>query len=386
MRFSRATLVALLMISFSFNTFADALKDKKVELQKLKEIISSFQQQAAQTKSQHQKELDALKDADRAVGRSKKELRSIENKLQGSEQRLARLAKQKSDKQKLMSENQILLAEQIRSAHRLGERQSLKVLLNQQDPRAVLRTMKYFEYFNSARSGEISQAEKRIAELVNLESEIAKAQADLLPLREEQRAAIAGLNEQRQHQARVVSQLDRQLKDDQTKLNKLLVDRRQLEQLIDQLAKADIKDDGLLAAEPFKSRRGKLPWPTSGRLTELFGTAKTGSLTWDGVMISTKVGEPIRAIHSGRVVYADWLRGLGLLVILDHGDNYLSLYGHNETINKSIGDWVDTKEVLGTASKSRSGNQAEVYFGIRYKGKPSNPKKWCQRDRKGRVG
>ena len=386
MRFSRATLVALLMISFSFNTFADALKDKKVELQKLKEIISSFQQQAAQTKSQHQKELDALKDADRAVGRSKKELRSIENKLQGSEQRLTRLAKQKSDKQKLMSENQILLAEQIRSAHRLGERQSLKVLLNQQDPRAVSRTMKYFEYFNSARSGEISQAEKRIAELVNLESEIAKAQADLLPLREEQRAAIAGLNEQRQHQARVVSQLDRQLKDDQTKLNKLLVDRRQLEQLIDQLAKADIKDDGLLAAEPFKSRRGKLPWPTSGRLTELFGTAKTGSLTWDGVMISTKVGEPIRAIHSGRVVYADWLRGLGLLVILDHGDNYLSLYGHNETINKSIGDWVDTKEVLGTASKSRSGNQAEVYFGIRYKGKPSNPKKWCQRDRKGRVG
>ena len=386
MRFSRATLVALLMISFSLNAFADALKDKKVALQKLKEIISSFQQQAAQTKSQHQKELDALKDADRAVGRSKKELRSIENKLQGSEQRLTRLAKQKSDKQKLMSENQILLAEQIRSAHRLGERQSLKVLLNQQDPRAVSRTMKYFEYFNSARSGEISQAEKRIAELVNLESEIAKAQADLLPLREEQRAAIAGLNEQRQHQARVVSQLDRQLKDDQTKLNKLLVDRRQLEQLIDQLAKADIKDDGLLAAEPFKSRRGKLPWPTSGRLTELFGTAKTGSLTWDGVMISTKVGEPIRAIHSGRVVYADWLRGLGLLVILDHGDNYLSLYGHNETINKSIGDWVDTKEVLGTASKSRSGNQAEVYFGIRYKGKPSNPKKWCQRDRKGRVG
>ena len=386
MRFSRATLVALLMISFSLNAFADALKDKKVALQKLKEIISSFQQQAAQTKSQHQKELDALKDADRAVGRSKKELRSIENKLQGSEQRLTRLAKQKSDKQKLMSENQILLAEQIRSAHRLGERQSLKVLLNQQDPRAVSRTMKYFEYFNSARSGEISQAEKRIAELVNLESEIAKAQADLLPLRKEQRAAIAGLNEQRQHQARVVSQLDRQLKDDQTKLNKLLVDRRQLEQLIDQLAKADIKDDGLLAAEPFKSRRGKLPWPTSGRLTELFGAAKTGSLTWDGVMISTKVGEPIRAIHSGRVVYADWLRGLGLLVILDHGDNYLSLYGHNETINKSIGDWVDTKEVLGTASKSRSGNQAEVYFGIRYKGKPSNPKKWCQRDRKGRVG
>ena len=386
MRFSRATLVALLMISFSFNTFADALKDKKVELQKLKEIISSFQQQAAQTKSQHQKELDALKDADRAVGRAKKELRSIENKLQGSEQRLARLAKQKSDKQKLMSENQLLLAEQIRSAHRLGERQSLQVLLNQQDPRAVSRTMKYFEYFNSARSGEISQAETRIAELINLESEIAKAQADLLPLREEQRAAIAGLNEQRQHQARVVSQLDRQLKDDQTKLNKLLVDRRQLEQLIDQLAKADIKDDGLLAAEPFKGRRGKLPWPTSGRLTELFGTAKTGSLTWDGVMISTKVGAPIRAIHSGRVVYADWLRGLGLLVILDHGDNYLSLYGHNETINKSIGDWVDTKEVLGTASKSRSGNQAEVYFGIRYKGKPSNPKKWCQRDRKGRVG
>jgi septal ring factor EnvC (AmiA/AmiB activator) len=118
------------MSSFSLIAFADALKDKKVELQKLKETISSFQKQAAQTKSQYQKELDALKDADRAVGRSKKELRSIENKLQGSEQRLALLAKQKSDKQKLMSESQSLLAEQIRSAHRVGERQSLRVLLN----------------------------------------------------------------------------------------------------------------------------------------------------------------------------------------------------------------------------------------------------------------
>ena len=386
MRFSRATWVALLISSFTADAFADALNDRKGELQKLKETISAFQQQAAKTKNQHQTELDALKDADRAVSRSKKELRGIEKKLQGSEQRLARLAKQKSDKQKLMTENQLLLAEQIRSAHRLGERQSLRVLLNQQDPQAVSRTMKYFEYFNSARSDEISQAETRIAELMDLESEIAKEQADLLPLREEQRAAIAELNEQRQHQARVVSQLDRQLKDDQTKLNKLLVDRRQLEQLIDQLNKVDIKDDGLLAAEPFRSRRGKLPWPTSGRLSELYGTAKTGSLTWDGVMISTKVGAPIRAIHSGRVVYADWLRGMGLLVIVDHGDNYLSLYGHNETINKSIGDWVDAKEVIGAAAKSRSRGQAEVYFGIRYKGKPSNPKKWCQRDRKGRVG
>jgi len=386
MRLSRATWVALLISSFTAYAFADALNDRKGELQKLKETISTFQQQAAKTKSQHQKELDALKDADRAVGLSKKELRGIEKKLQGSEQRLARLAKQKSDKQKLMSENQLLLAEQIRSAHRLGERQSLRVLLNQQDPQAVSRTMKYFEYFNSARSDEISQAETRIVELMDLESEIAKEQADLLPLREEQRAAIAELNEQRKHQARVVSQLNRQLKDDQTKLKKLLVDRRHLEQLIDQLNKVDIKDDGLLAAEPFRSRRGKLPWPTSGRLSELYGTAKTGSLTWDGVMISTKVGAPIRAIHSGRVVYADWLRGMGLLVIVDHGDNYLSLYGHNETINKSIGDWVDAKEVIGAASKSRSRSQAEVYFGIRYKGKSSNPKKWCQRDRKGRVG
>ncbi|MGA1008880.1 MAG: murein hydrolase activator EnvC family protein, partial [Sedimenticolaceae bacterium] len=156
MRLSRATWVALLISSFCSLAIADALNDRKVELQKLKETISAFQQQAAQTKSQHQKELDALKDADRAVGRSKKELRGIEKKLQGSEQRLARLAKQKSDKQKLMSENQLLLAEQIRSAHRLGERQSLRVLLNQQDPQAVSRTMKYFEYFNSARSGEIS--------------------------------------------------------------------------------------------------------------------------------------------------------------------------------------------------------------------------------------
>jgi len=381
---SRATWVALLIGSLAAVSFADTLNDKKVELKKLQETIKSFQQQAAKTKTQHQKELNALKDADKAVSRSKKELQGVEKKLQQSERRLSQLAKQKTQKQQLMSGNQLLLAEQLRAAHRLGERQSLRVLLNQQDPQVVSRTMRYFYYFNSARAEEITTAERRIAELNDVEALIAQEQSALVPLREERRAALAEFDEQKRHQAKVVSLLNKQLKSEQSKLNKLLVDRRELQQLINQLANADIKDDGLLAAEPFKSRRGKMPWPTSGKITKRFGTAKTGSLTWDGVMISTKEGAPVRAIHSGRVVYADWLRGLGLLIIVDHGDSYLSLYGHNETINKSIGDWVDSKEVIGSASRER--DSAEVYFGIRYKGKPSNPKKWCQKDRRGRVG
>ena len=384
MSLSRATWVALLIGSLAAVSFADTLNDKKVELKKLQETIKSFQQQAAKTKTQHQKELNALKDADKAVSRSKKELQGVEKKLQHSERRLSQLAKQKSQKQQLMSGNQLLLAEQLRAAHRLGERQSLRVLLNQQDPQAVSRTMRYFDYFNSARAEEITTAERRIAELNDVEALIAQEQSALVPLREERRAALAEFDEQKRHQVKVVSLLNKQLKSEQSKLNKLLVDRRELQQLINQLANADIKDDGLLAAEPFISRKGKMPWPTSGKITNRFGTAKTGTLTWDGVMISTKEGAPVRAIHSGRVVYADWLRGLGLLIIVDHGDSYLSLYGHNETINKSIGDWVDSKEVIGSASRGR--DSAEVYFGIRYKGKPSNPRKWCQKDRRGRVG
>jgi len=265
MSLSRATWVALLISSLAAVSFADTLNDKKVELKKLQETIKSFQQQAAKTKTQHQKELNALKDADKAVSRSKKELQGVEKKLQQSERRLSQLAKQKSQKQQLMSGNQLLLAEQLRAAHRLGERQSLRVLLNQQDPQAVSRTMRYFDYFNSARAEEITTAERRIAELNDVEALIAQEQSALVPLREERRAALAEFDEQKRHQAKVVSLLNKQLKSEQSKLNKLLVDRRELQQLISQLANADIKDDGLLAAEPFKSRRGKMPWPTSGK-------------------------------------------------------------------------------------------------------------------------
>ena len=133
-------------------------------------------------------------------------------------------------------------------------------------------------------------------------------------------------------------------------------------------------------ARPFKQQKGKLPWPTSGPFLATFGEPrKQGGLTWNGVLISAKHGTPVRAISHGRVAFADWLQGFGFITIIDHGEGYMSLYGHNETLVKQAGDWVDAGEVIATSGDSGGQPMPGVYFEIRSRGKPVNPSRWCSR-------
>ncbi len=138
--------------------------------------------------------------------------------------------------------------------------------------------------------------------------------------------------------------------------------------------------------KPFKALRGGLEWPARGRLVSLFGTQRAGNLKWDGVVIAAKEGSEVKAIHHGRVAFSDWLRGFGLLMIIDHGDGYMSLYGHNQSLFKETGDWVEPGETIAVMGNSGGQRNAGVYFGIRYKGKAVNPKKWCKRVTGNRIG
>jgi septal ring factor EnvC (AmiA/AmiB activator) len=194
--------------------------------------------------------------------------------------------------------------------------------------------------------------------------------------------------EQSQSQRRqVVRALATELLSQGQEMAQLQRDEQELQDLLRGLREAlsDIPPE-TDAAQHFAQRRGELGWPSSGRLAASYGQPKIGNLRWDGVMISAPEGREVRAVHAGRVAYADWLRGFGLLIIIDHGDGYMTLYGHNQSLFKETGDWVATDEAIAAVGNSGGREQTGVYFGIRYQGKPVDPVRWCRRGRGGRVG
>jgi septal ring factor EnvC (AmiA/AmiB activator) len=128
--------------------------------------------------------------------------------------------------------------------------------------------------------------------------------------------------------------------------------------------------------DAFAHLRGKLAWPVGGRLVARFGEARAGGVKWDGVLVATERGAPVRAVYGGRVIYADWLPGLGLLTIVDHGEGYMSLYGHNERLYKAAGERVNAGDTLGSAGDSGGSNRPELYFEIRKAGKAVDPRPW----------
>ena len=170
-------------------------------------------------------------------------------------------------------------------------------------------------------------------------------------------------------------------------LARLQADQAQLRQLLLEIqqALADIPDEAP-GAEPFVQRKGRLPWPSRGRIAAAFASPKLGGMSWDGVMISAQPGEAVQAVHHGRVAFADWLRGFGLLLILDHGDGWMTLYGHNQSLFKEVGDWVEAGEPLALVGNSGGRQASGVYFGIRHQGKAVDPGRWCRKPRSGRVG
>ena len=138
----------------------------------------------------------------------------------------------------------------------------------------------------------------------------------------------------------------------------------------------DIAHD-IADSEPFEDMRGRLPWPVNGDLLASFGSVRGGSgLPRQGALIAAATGQPVRAVHRGRVAYADWLRGFGLLLIVDHGDGFMSLYGHNETLVRDTGDWVESAEIIATAGDSGGYAEPSLYFEIRRDGKPVDPGRW----------
>ena len=349
------------------------------KLEKLQKSITKVQQYLKGSKKQRSDVVTDLKQLEVKISLNAVKLKKLEKKIDASRQQKKQLEKELGQLNQQLRNQQNVLSELIRSAYRMGHQQNLKMLLNQQDPAQAGRAQQYFNYLNSARQQQISSF------LDNIQLK-AQAELDLKQiLITQNRLLQAQKNKKRERQKqhlqrkKLLAELSNKIKNQENTLSDLETSRGRIENLLKSLGEllADIPSSPS-ENQPFSSQKHKLPWPVKGPFLSRFGQLKNqGDLKWNGVLIKADFGTPIKVVSHGRVAFSDWLQGFGFITIIDHGDGYMTLYGNSETLLKKTGEWVRAGEIIATAGDSGGQPQSGVYFEIRSRGKPINPKKWC---------
>lgn len=350
--------------------------DPEVRLEELRDRIRRIQAEIEEETERRDQATATLRNIERKASMAANTLRSTETKLAESRVRQTELqAKVEAGKRRLNSGRQAL-ADQIRTVYAAGRAERLRLLMNQEDPSLVGRMLVYYRYLSESRVTEINSVTEEIADLASAERQLARNTEKLESLAAAQAAEARDLKASRQERAQVLAQLETRIRDKRDEAEKLAAEAAALEDLIEELRRALIELPGT-DREAFSKVRGKLEWPTNGVLLNDFGQPRAGgSIKWNGVVIGTDQGRDVRAVYHGRVAYADWLPGMGLLLIIEHGDGYMSLYGHNETLYKSVGDWVAPGDVVASAGDTGGRSRAALYFEIRRNGRPENPHGW----------
>lgn len=409
-------LALILLSSLIAPAIADERADTQRQLEAARQDVAELQKLLKKLQEEKSSVQQQLKKTETEMGDLEGQVKELQRELKGSEQEIQRLDQEKKKLQGARTEQQRLIAIQARAAYQSGRQEYVKLLLNQQNPEKFSRTLTYYDYLSQARLEQLSAFNETLRQLANVEQEITSHQAQLqaqkaglderhaklAEARKERQQALAKLNSdfatrdqrlkaRQQEQAelgRVLKTIEetlaRQAREAEEARKRALA-AQQAEQARpgrqqSSQSSGPLVTSGAIYGGPFASARGKLPWPVDGRLVARYGTPRGGDARtkWDGVLIGAPAGSQVRAVHGGRVVFADWLRGAGLLVILDHGNGYLSLYGHNQNLLKSAGDVVKAGEPIATVGSSGGQDTSALYFAIRQNGRPSDPAQWCR--------
>jgi septal ring factor EnvC (AmiA/AmiB activator) len=353
---------------------SDAKKTES-QLQAVKSEIERITRQVSGEQVERDRLTRELRAAEIAVGKARESLESVRHDRAEHANHRAALAAEKRDAEANVAKERGALAGQLRAAYLIGQQEPLKLLLNQRDPARAGRMFVYYSYFGRARADEIHTIEGNVARLDQLDTELATEDAKLAELEKQQRTELADVEQARERRTVVLANLEAESHTHERNLEKLRSQQSGLEKLLKQLREAMAKYP-VEGNDAFAHLRGKLAWPVSGHLVARFGETRAGGVKWDGVLVATERGAPVRAVYQGRVIYADWLPGLGLLTIVDHGDGYMSLYGHNERLYKAVGEKVSAGDPIASAGDSGGSNRPELYFEIRKGGKPLDPRPW----------
>ena len=350
-------------------------KKAESELQSVKSEIERITKEVSGEQVERDRLTKELRSAELSVGKARENLEAVRHERAERAARRAALAAERRDAQAGIAKGRVALAGQLRAAYLIGHEEPLKLLLNQKDPARAGRMFVYYSYFGRARAQEIHSIEDNVARLDQLDTDLATEDAKLAELEKQQRAQLTEVEQARAHRTVVLANLEQESHTRAQNLEKLRSQQAGLEKLLRELREA-MEKYPVEGNDAFAHLRGKLAWPVNGHVVARFGETRAGGVKWDGVLVATERGAPVRAIYQGRVIYADWLPGLGLLTIVDHGDGYMSLYGHNERLYKAVGERVAAGDAIASAGDSGGSNRPELYFEIRKGGKPVDPRPW----------
>jgi septal ring factor EnvC (AmiA/AmiB activator) len=379
-------LPTLFLLILAMPTFVDAQDDgtglariKEQELEEVRDRISDLKKSMDRSARDRDRLTDDLQEAEVAIAEKRLRLKDIERERDYSAKRLQELGATIADREAELAIESDHLAAQVRAAYMSGSQEKIKLLLNQRDPAMLGRMMAYYRYLNDYRADNIGAVSAKIRELAAMHSEVAAAEARLADLAKTRSAELGKLATAQQERQMLLASLKDRMAAEGREIERLGAQEKDLARLIAELTSI-LSDYPITSEEPFSEHRGRLTWPVAGTLLRDFGQPRVGGeLKWNGVVLAAQRGREVRSVYHGRVAFADWLAGMGLLVIVDHGEGYMTLYGYNETILKNAGDWVAPGDVLATVGDS--GGQAEpgLYFEIRRGTEPLNPRRWVTR-------
>jgi murein hydrolase activator len=365
------------LVLCGFGQAGGGTADPEKELRDVREKIEAMQRSMRRDTDKRDALSGQLRDAEENVRSARSRLSDVRKRLAESDARLESLAADRARNEAALREQRDVLAAELRTAYVGGRQEQFKLLLSQEDPATLGRMLVYYAYFGRARAGKIAEIQGIVAKLDEDAAAESAERERLAALEAESRQELSAVDAARGERNRALRAMNAQIKTSSASIAKLKREAASLEKLVADLRRA-MSELPPTGGQAFEKVRGRLAWPVDGKLTARFGQARGGGLQWNGVMIEAARGAAVKSLYDGRVAYADWLPGMGLLIIVDHG-GYMSLYAHNEQLYKKVGDRVQGGEPIATVGDSGGRSQPGLYLEIRRGTRPLDPVPWFKR-------
>jgi len=373
--------LGIALVGSALSGWSETSKEQEAQqrITELKAQIAEIQKGIALKEGEKDALQARLSSAEKAISALDGRLLAIEQAIAEELPRLEALDAERIGLEQELRGEQDNMTRDFRALWSVQEGGGLRIIFGDQSPNEIALNLAYFDRLLNQRNEAIARFGELLARVQANTTALRASQAELArqseALEQERRQAVS-LQEDRQL---ALAAIEQSLDTDNARVAKLEADRRRLGELLDELQRSLAEMDTPLSYKPFPQARGEMVFPARGKPRNRFGASRnTGDLRWRGWLIPAPEGSPVKAVHYGRVVYADWLRGQGLLLILDHGEGYLSLYGQNRSLRREVGDWVAPGEVIATVGASGGASQSGLYFEIRRGGDPVDPGSWVR--------
>lgn len=381
-----------LLLLYGLSLAGGAHASRQQDLDNLRERISSMQHSMEKASESKAEAADALRESERAISHSNRKLAELAARQAAANQRLAHLQAQHKKISDSMSGQQALLGRLLNQQYLGGQQEYAKLLLNNQDPSQAARDLQYYRYITRDRAEWLNGLRANLDRLNDVGKSARAQLAEIDALRSEQQSQTLALEKEKRARQHMLDKLAQQIGSQRREISRLQRDENRLAELVEKIgvilarpesassSRPEATAEHRIAATAFHKLKGRLPFPVRGDVTNRFGARRPdNSSAWKGIFMRAASGQSVKAVAAGRVVFADWLRGFGNLLIVDHGQGYMSLYGNNETLYKQVGDELSGGESIATVGSSGGNEDSGLYFELRLASKPLDPLQWLAR-------